>query len=138
MSTVSSFKSITNKHDVCRGNDCMNKFCKSLRQHAMKILTNEQQWSYENTKICHTCKEKFDDKHVKDKKDKEHCIVRNHCRYTGEYWGAAHSICNLKYSIWEGIVILFHNGSNYDYRFIIKKLADEFAGQFTCFGENTE
>ena len=37
MSTISSFKSIKNKHDVCRGKDCMKKFCESLREHAMKI-----------------------------------------------------------------------------------------------------
>ena len=24
---------------------------------------------------------------------------RNHCHYTGEYRGAVHSICNLKYSV---------------------------------------
>ena len=33
---------------------------------------------------------------------------------------------------------IFHNGSNYDYHFIIKELAEEFKKQFTCLGENTE
>ena len=33
---------------------------------------------------------------------------------------------------------MFHNGSTYDYRFIIKKLAEEFKGEFECLGENTE
>lgn len=23
--------------------------------------------------------------------------VRDHCHYTGKYWGAAYSICNVKY-----------------------------------------
>ena len=32
----------------------------------------------------------------------------------------------------------FHNRSNYDYRFIIKQLAEKFKKQFTCLGENTE
>ena len=32
----------------------------------------------------------------------------------------------------------FHNGSNYNYRFIIKQLAEEFEKQFTCLVENTE
>ena len=32
----------------------------------------------------------------------------------------------------------FLNGSNYNYNFIIKKLEEEFDGQFNCFGENTE
>ena len=36
------------------------------------------------------------------------------------------------------IPIVFHNGSNYDYHFIIKELVVEFKKQFTCLGENTE
>ena len=44
----------------------------------------------------------------------------------------------LKNSVPEEISIVFHNGSNYDYRFIIKELAKEFKIQFTCLGENTE
>ena len=38
----------------------------------------------------------------------------------------------------EKILIVFHNGSNYDYHFIIKELAEEFEKQFTCLGEITE
>ena len=34
--------------------------------------------------------------------------------------------------------MVFYNGSNYDYHFIIKELVDEFEGQFTCLGENSE
>ena len=34
--------------------------------------------------------------------------------------------------------MVFHNGSTYDHHFIIKKLAEEFEGQFECLGENTE
>ena len=32
----------------------------------------------------------------------------------------------------------FHNGSTYDYHFIIGELAKEFDGQFECLGENTK
>ena len=62
MSTISSFRSIENRHDVYRSKDCMKTFCEFLREHAMKIinfkkkkmklLTKEQQESYENAKIC--------------------------------------------------------------------------------------
>ena len=34
--------------------------------------------------------------------------------------------------------IVFRNGSNYDYHFIIKEVAGEFKKQFTCLGKNTE
>ena len=36
------------------------------------------------------------------------------------------------------MALVFHNGSNYDYHFIIKELAEGFKQQFTCLGENTE
>ena len=101
----------------------------------MKLLRNKQQKSYENAKICYICKEKLEDKHAKDKK---YCKVRDHCHYPGEYRGAAHSICNLKYSVPKEIHIVFRSGSNYDYHFIIKELVEKFEGQFTCLGENTE
>ena len=47
-------------------------------------------------KICYICKENFEDKHAKDKKNHE---VRNHCYYAGEYRGAANSLCDLKYIV---------------------------------------
>ena len=56
----------------------MKKFYESLRQHAMditnfkkkkiKLLTNEQQKSYGNAKMCYICQEKIEEKHAKDKK----------------------------------------------------------------------
>ena len=64
--------------------------------------------------------------------------VRDHCHYTGKYRGAAHSKCNLNYKIVKEIPVLFHNGSVYDYHFIIKYLAREFEGNSECLGENTE
>ena len=71
-------------------------------------------------------------------KDKKYCKVRDHFHYTGEYRGTAHSTCNLKYSVPKRIPIVFHNGSKYDYHFIIKELAEEFKKQLTCLGENIE
>ena len=70
MSTVSLFKRIKSKHDVCRVKDCMKTFFESLREHAMKIikfkkkkiklLRREQQESYENAKYLSYLKEKFE------------------------------------------------------------------------------
>ena len=47
-------------------------------------------------------------------------------------------MCNLKNCVPKKIPTVFHNGSNFDYHFIIKKLAEEFEKQFSCFGESTE
>ena len=106
MFTIFSFRSIENKHDVYRGKDCMKRFCEFLREYAIKIinfkkkkiklLKKELEESYENAKFYCICKKKFENKYLKYKKSSE---VRDHCHYTGEYRGAAHSICNLKYIV---------------------------------------
>ena len=82
-------------------------------------------------KRCHICKKEFDN-NDNDKK------VRDHCHYAGKYRGAANNICNLRYKIPKKIPVVFHNGSTYDYHFIIKELVKEFEGNFECLGENTE
>ena len=64
--------------------------------------------------------------------------IKNHCHYNGKYRGAAHDICNLRYKTPKESLVVFHNGSTFDYHIIIKELAEEFEGQFECLGENTE
>ena len=46
----------------------------------MKLLKKKQGESYENAKICHICKEKFDVEYLKYKKYRK---VGDHCHYTG-------------------------------------------------------
>ena len=77
---------------------------------------------------------KIDDKNEYDLYHK----VRDHCHYTGKFRGAAHNICNLQYKVTQKIPIVLHNGSTYDYHFVIKKIAEEFKGEFERLGENTE
>ena len=115
----------------------MKKFSKDLREHASKIidyekkkmipLTTEEKIYHNKQKICYICKKEFSNN------EKKNCKVRDHCHYTGKYRGAAHNICNLRYKVPKEIPIVFHNGSIYDYHFIMK----EFEGNFECFGENT-
>ena len=90
-------------------------------------LTKEEDDNYNKENICYICKKEFNN-------DK----VRDHCHCTGKYRGAAHNTCNLRYKIPKNIPVFFHNGSTYDYHFIIKELANEFEGNFECLGENTE
>ena len=107
----------------------MKKFCRSLREHAMeiinfeekkiKLLTKEQQKSYQNSKICYIFEEKYQDKHAHDNTGH----ISSHSFYTGKQRGAAYSI--WKYSVPKNLPIVFHNGSNYDYHFIIKLLAEK-------------
>ena len=125
----------------------MERFCKDLKQHATQIinyekemipLTDEENKSYKKQKVCYICKKEFNT----DKNDKNafklYHKVRDHCHFTGKYRGAAQSICNLWYKTPKEIPVVFHDGSTYDYLFIIKELAKEFEGQFECLGENAE
>ena len=102
------------------------------REHATKIinyekkemipLTKEEGKIYRKQKFCYICKKRFST----DDNNKKHHKVKDHCHYIG----AAHSICTLRYKIPKEIPVVFHNGSTYDYNFIIKELAEDFEGQF--------
>ena len=142
--THCSFDESKNKLNYYKGDDCMEKFCKDLREHSKKrinyekkkniLLTPEDEKDYDDQKVCYICKKEFDN----NDNDKKQQKVRDHCHCTGKYRDATHNICNLRYKIPKEIPVVFHNGSTYDYHFIIKELAKEFKGNFECLGENTE
>ena len=95
-------------------------------------LTIEEKIYHNKQKICYICKKEFSNNKKKNYK------VRDHCHYTGKYRGAAHNICNLRHKVSKEIPLVFHNGSIYDYHFIIKELEKEFEGNFECLSKNTE
>ena len=81
-----------NKLDHYRGKDCMKKFCKDLREHAIKIINYEKKKMIPLTKeekMNNICKKEF------NKNDEKNYKVRDHCLYTGKYRGAAHNIWNI-------------------------------------------
>ena len=106
----------------------MKRFCESLRKHAkniidfekkkMLLLTKEELKLYQNAKVCYICGKKFLKKFTNGKNYRK---VRDHCHFTGKYRGAAHSIRNLIFNVPNEIPVVFHNGSNYDNHFIIKR-----------------
>ena len=124
-----------NKISYYKGDDCMKKFCKDLREYSTKIinyvkkkmisLTTGEKVHYNKQKVCYICKKEFHDNDNNKKQQK----VRDHCHYTGKYRGAAHNICNLRYKVPKEIPVVFHNGCTYDYHFIVN---------FECLRENTE
>ena len=140
--THCSFDKTKNKLDYYRGDNCMEKFCKNLGEHATKIIKYEKKYMitlkkkeekyHIKQKVCYICKKEF------NRDDKKHYKVKDHCHYTGKYRGAAYNTCNLRYRIPKEIPIVFHNGSTYDCRFIIKELVKEFDGNFEYLGKNTE
>ena len=130
--TNCSFNKAENKLDYYRGENCMKKFCKDLREHATKMinyekkemipLTKKEEKKHNKQEVCYICRKEFNT----DDSDKKYHKVRDHYHYTGKYRGAAHDIYNLRYKIPKEISVVFHNGSTYDYHFIIKNLAEEF------------
>ena len=110
-----------NKLDCYKSEDCVERFCKGLRDHAMKIisyeekemtpLTDKENKSYENQKVCYIYKKEFGTDENDKNAFKLYHKVRDHCHYTGKFRGAAHSICNLRYKTPKEIPVVFHNGS---------------------------
>ena len=103
MATVSSFKGIENKHAIYRGIDCMKKFCETLREHAIKIINFKQekiQGINKPNSRNHMKRQKsttFPNKNLRINMLKTKNI--GDLLHTGKYRSAAHSICNLKYSV---------------------------------------
>ena len=125
-----------------RGKDCLKKFCKDLRKQARSIvdcerkkelieLTEEETFRLYIEDKCFICEKPF----FEDAKNNL-IKVKGHCHYTGKYRGAAHKIINLMYNIPRETPVTFHNQSSYDYHFIIKRLAEEFKGDFECLAKN--
>ena len=97
---VSSFNSKQNKHSFYRRRDCIEKFCKDLKELATKIINDEEKEKipltdsenkfYEEQEVCHICQKEF--RHDKNEKTKFKLYqkVRDHCNYTGKFRGAAH------------------------------------------------
>ena len=65
MTVILEFDGLENKRGVYSDEDCIKKFCKSLREHTMKViifekksmmhLTNEENESYLNQIKSHIC-----------------------------------------------------------------------------------
>ena len=113
----------------------MQKNIIDFEKKKMLPLRKEELKSYQDAKVCYICGKTILKKLFKNINYQK---VRDHCHFTGKYRGAAHSICNLKFNVPNEIPVVFQNGSNYYYHFIIKELANEFERQFECLGENTE
>ena len=81
LSLICSFDKTKNKHNFYRGRDCIEKFCKDLKELGTEIinydkkemipLTENENRSYEEKEKCHICQKEFCyDKNEKKKKVK--------------------------------------------------------------------
>ena len=123
----------------------MKKFGEFLREHVKNLinfekkrmlpLAKEELKSDQDAKVGYIYRKRT---LKKLSKSINHWKLRDLCHYTGKYRGAAHSICNLKFNAHSEILVVFHNGSNYDCHFIIKESANEFKERFECLRKNIE
>ena len=124
---------------VYTGPNAAEKFCEHLEMETQDIynkhfkneakplkMTKTDLTKWKETSICHICEKPV------GKEDK----VKDHCHLTGEYRGAAHQECNLKYKEPSFIPVVFHNLSGYDAHLFIKQLGVT-SGDINCIA-NTE
>ena len=126
-----------------RGVDCMQKFVKALEimimmlakteKHCKIRLSENEEYVYNCSDKCYICDSEFDECSNNPKEHK----IKDYCYYTGEYKGAVHRKCSNKCNEERQIPVVFHNGSNYDYHFVIKEKAKQVDG-LECIGENSE
>ena len=130
---------IYKKPVVYTGENVAEEFCKRIKIETQEIydkyfknivpirMTRDDLNKYAETDVCHICEETIDD----DIKVKDH----NHL--TGEFVGAAHQSCNLKFKEPSFVPIVFHNLSGYDAHLFIKQLGVS-EGEINCIANNEE
>lgn len=128
-----------------RGVNCVDWFMLELKKianivfyflqckKAMNILSKEEEKMFNESTICHICKKVFANNPI-------HIRVKDHCHITGQYRGAAHQSCNLKYQIARNIPIVLHNLSGYDSHLLNRKLGSSklIAGDINIIPHNAE
>ena len=81
------------------------------------FLTTREQKNFEKSTNCYLCLKEF--------KDASDTKCRDHCHFTGKYLGAACNSCNLERRYARKLRIFMHNGSRFDFHFIIKALRNK-------------
>ena len=105
--THCSFDTTKYKFDYFRGKNFIKNVYLNLRDYLAKIIKYEKKkkkkkrndtinkWRkklHHKQKVCYICT-----KIISTDNDKNYQKVRDHCRYTEKYRGAAHDISNLRY-----------------------------------------
>ena len=104
-SLICSFDATKSRHNFYRGKDCIEKFCKDVKELAIEIsnyrdqemipLTDEEIKFYKKQKVCRICKKEFCYDKNKESEFRLYQKVRDHCHYTQKFRVTAHNVCNL-------------------------------------------
>jgi hypothetical protein len=93
------------------------KWIENLFAGTFEMALVKKDWiKYHQTSNCYLCDVEFNDNVVK---------CRDHCHFTGQFLGASCQQCNLKRRRPRKLNIFLHNGSKYDFHFIIKAINDK-------------
>ena len=79
----------------------------------MKPLNDSEVLEFNTSEVCYMCSGSFTTTDYK---------VRDHDHQNGKFLGAAHNSCNLKRRKQRHLKIFLHNGSKYDFHFLVKAL----------------
>jgi len=77
------------------------------------VMTESDNEIFNSATECYMCSKKFDENVKK---------IKDHNHFTGKYLGAACQFCNLQRQKPKELPIFLHNGSKYDFHFIIRAL----------------
>ena len=77
------------------------------------IVIEEEEHLFQQSNSCCICKKLIDNDEQK---------VRDHCRVTGKFRGAAHWNCNINLQLTKKVPIIFHNLRGYDSHLVFCEL----------------
>ena len=77
------------------------------------IVIEEEEHLFQQSNSCCICKKLIDNDEQK---------VRDHCRVTGKFRGAAHWNCNINLQLTKNVPVIFHNLRGYDSHLIFNEL----------------
>ena len=131
-----------------RGNDCMDKFFESLEGELEEIradlkdikeidMKQDDRDKHYAADKCWICGDEFKDYHPGDTGGL--WKVRDHDHITGQYRGAAHSMCNQQLRIspyHTPIPVFFHNLKNYDGHHLVSAIGRTEVKETVCTDKN--
>jgi len=118
---------------------CYDSWVSDMLKEIIPInMTEKDNVEFEQADVCYLCKSSFtpDPETIEDEDTEVKC--RDHNHFTGEYLGAACQSCNLNRQRQDRIPIFVHNGSRYDFHFIIKALNNKDVGKIKVLPFNGE